>query len=292
MAPKKKSRTRLLSSTRHRSVKPTASLSSNATRSLVRTHHTLRKQLSSAVARGDCSEAESIKTRIEAAGGLRKYQEASIQGQSAERGGDTSKILVQWLSEVKSQEIVRGRSSGKLRMLEVGALRTDNVCSKSGIFEMRRIDLHSQRPDIEEQDFMEIPLPTIEDLHEKGFDIVSLSLVVNFVGDPAQRGEMLKRVATLLRPQANDGGETEEIFPGLFMVLPAPCVMNSRYLDEGRLEDMMQSLGYTQAKRKLSSKLIYYLWRWEGPVSGAARTFKKEEIRSGKLRNNFAIVLR
>ncbi|KAK3169543.1 hypothetical protein OEA41_008927 [Lepraria neglecta] len=292
MALKKKARPRLLSSTRPRNIKPTPSLSSHATRTLVRSHHTLRKQLSCALAQGDDFKAESIKYEIEAAGGLRKYQEASIQGQSAERGGDTSKVLLQWLLEVKGLELVRNASGKKFRMLEVGALRTDNTCSRNGAFEMKRIDLHSQHSDIEEQDFMELPFPATEDLDQEGFDIVSLSLVVNFVGDPAQRGEMLKRVEGFLRPCSRDGDEMSEFFPTLFLVLPAPCVTNSRYLDEEKLKSILEILGYTMAKRKLSSKLVYYLWRYEGSVKKNSKVFKKEEIRSGRSRNNFAIVLR
>ena len=188
-------------------------------------------------------------------------------------------------------EPVRNANGKKFRMLEVGALRTDNTCSKNGAFEMKRIDLHSQHSDIEEQDFMDLPFPTTEDLDEEGFDIVSLSLVVNFVGDPAQRGEMLKRVKGFLRPCSRDGDEMREFFPALFLVLPAPCVTNSRYLDEEKLKSILEILGYTMAKRKLSSKLVYYLWRYEGSVTENAKVFKKEEIRSGRSRNNFAIVL-
>jgi hypothetical protein len=61
-----------------------------------------------------------------------------------------------------------------------------------------------------------------------------------------------------------DENEQEEMLPGLFLVLPAPCVTNSRYLDEERLEAMMRGLGYTRVRRKMSLKLVYYFWRWEG----------------------------
>ena len=173
-------------------------------------------------------------------------------------------------------------------MLEVGALRLDNACSRSGLFEMERIDLHSQHPEIQEQNFMERPTCAVEALDQEGFDIVSLSLVVNFVGDPVERGEMLRRIARFLRPYpaAKDG-----IFPSLFLVLPAPCVINSRYLDEERLDAIMESLGYKRAKRKLSSKLIYYLWKYEAGKVGRSEVFNKLEVKSGKSRNNFAIVL-
>jgi 25S rRNA (adenine2142-N1)-methyltransferase len=81
-----------------------------------------------------------------------------------------------------------------------------------------------------------------------------------------------------------------ELFPSLFLVLPAPCVTNSRYLDEERLEGIMESLGYKLVKRKLSSKLIYGLWCLREEPRKV--TWKKEEIRSGKSRNNFAVVMK
>lgn len=175
------------------------------------------------------------------------------------------------------------------RMLEVGALRVDNAAARSGLFTtVERIDLHAQERGIFKQDFMERPFPAAPE--KEGFDLVSLSLVLNYVGDPAARGEMLRRVEGFLRKRrrkrSNDGDDDEERendegmeqqndldrcswwLPGLFLVLPAPCVTNSRYLDEDRLEAMMRGLGYVRAKRKLSSKLIYYFWRWEGGEEG------------------------
>lgn len=144
-------------------------------------------------------------------------------------------------------------------------------------------------------------------------DIVSLSLVLNFVGDAGGRGEMLKRVSKFLRRRTYDddddnhkeGGESRAgsilSLPGLFLVLPAPCVTNSRYLDEDRLEAIMRTLGYLKAKRKMTRKLVYYFWTWQ---AGSLRMdgnptengkpeakFKKEEIRKGPGRNNFAVVL-
>lgn len=226
----------------------------------------------------------------------------------------------------------RRRGAGeKIRMLEVGALRIDNACSRSSVFEVERIDLRSQHPGIKSQDFMCRPLPATP---VGKFDIVSLSLVLNYVGTPAARGEMLQRVEKFLRPahcavghadsgggeedlEGEEGRETDErLVPGLFLVLPAPCVANSRYLDERRLEEIMWGLGYVRRKRKMSAKLVYYFWtfvgmgmreggvgragmheeeeegglRWMG-ASGHKRPFKKEEIRPGGKRNNFALVL-
>ena len=288
MAVKTKRRPRLLSSTRPRNVKSAPTLSSRTTHSIVRSYHTLHKQLSTALSKGRTVEAQAIEAKIDELGGLAKYQEASIQGQSAQRGGDTSKVLVEWLAEEEGNEKTSVRSERPLRMLEVGALKPDNACSRNGLFEMERIDLRSQHPAIKEQNFMERPTCAREKIDLEGFDIVSLSLVVNFVGDPVERGEMLKRVASFFRPYTD---HKEGVFPGLFLVLPAPCVRNSRYLDEERLETIMESLGYKRAKRKSSSKLVYYLWKYEAGEAVRSKVLNKAEIRSGKSRNNFAIVL-
>lgn len=210
-------------------------------------------------------------------------------------------MLVEWLKE-SGLEIP---AVEKYRILEIGALSPSNACSRSKFFDVERIDLHSQHPDILEQDFMERAAPgTGEELENKGFDVVSLSLVVNYVPDAAGRGEMLGRVGRFLRRGEKkervgwlkeSNGEKEEaakgLFPALFLVLPASCVGNSRYLDEGRLEGILRSLGFVRVKRKMSTKLVYYLWRFEGFNGVNEVAFPKEEVRKGRDRNNFAIVL-
>lgn len=261
--------------------KPTASLSSKATRTLIRSHHQLQKELAKAISQGDTTKAAALESQIEKQGGLQSYQQASITGQSSERGGDSSKLLMKWLQ-------LDGKT--KYKVLEVGALSPTNACSRSPALEVTRIDLHSQHPSIETQDFMKRPLPETAD--EK-FDILSLSLVLNYVPDAIERGEMLRRTCQFLRvpEKASNGQETP---PSLFLVLPAPCVTNSRYLDEDRLTNIMQSLGYNLTQRKLSPKLVYYLWLYEPKALRLDRqtTFDKREVRPGKTRNNFCVILR
>ena len=288
MVSKKKNKSLLLSSTRPFSSKRPSSLSSRKTQSIVRAHHVLRKKLHKATVQKDEVAVTDILGKIEAAGGLKTYQEASIQGQSIHRGGDSSKMLMKWVSEATIHPSSPLKESERSRMLEVGALRIDNACSRSGLFNVERIDLHSQHPQIKEEDFMQRTIPA---LRNEGFDIVSLSLVVNFVSDAVERGEMLKRVGSFLRHKSSADGIDGLLFPSLFLVLPAPCVTNSRYLNEERLEEMMKTLGYMRAKRRMSVKLVYYLWKYDGQAKGAMRVFKKEEVRMGGSRNNFAIVL-
>jgi len=290
---RRNSRPKLLSHTRPVLIKKPTALPSKVTRSLIRNHHTLQKQLSSALSHKDAATAASLQAQLSAAGGLEKYQEASIQGQSRERGGDSSRVLMQWLDEMlPNNEQVKGPRESKFQMLEVGALRTDNACSRSGLFDVTRIDLHSQHPDIEVQDFMQRPKPYAAELSREGFDVVSLSLVVNYVGDGAGRGEMLKRVSSFLRATKTDLDDEEAMaMPSFFLVLPVPCVSNSRYLDEERLERIMLSLGYKRVRRKMSAKLVYYLWRYDEALKVGGQRFGKQEIRKGGSRNNFAIVV-
>lgn len=197
---------------------------------------------------------------------------------------------MEWLTPVLQTLKEQITNSQPIRMLEVGALSVTNACSKSHLFEIERIDLNSQAEGITQQDFMERPLPL--DGKEQ-FDIISLSLVLNYVPDAVGKGDMLLRILKFLQSRRYPRAERlEEYFPSLFLVLPAPCVTNSRYMDESKLEAILQALGFVMVKKKLSGKLVYYLWRLEEASTKRSYGFKKEELRAGKTRNNFAIVLK
>lgn len=70
-------------------------------------------------------------------------------------------------------------------MLEIGALSPDNAAAKRPYIMNTPIDLNSQHPDILAQDFLQRPLPKT---NADRFDIVSCSLVLNFVPEPRDRG--------------------------------------------------------------------------------------------------------
>jgi 25S rRNA (adenine2142-N1)-methyltransferase len=272
--------------------KPKASLSSQATRTLIRSHHQLNKKLETAKSKGNDAEVEALQKQIEDLGGLKSYQQASIQGQSNDRGGDSSVVLMKWLEPTAA---ALSKAEPKLRLLEVGALSTSNVCSKSGHFDVQRIDLNSQGDGILQQDFMERPLPKSA---AEQFDIVSLSLVLNYVPDAPGRGEMLKRTCQFLdtRHRIDRDAAVQAVFPALFLVLPAPCITNSRYMDEGRLGEIMGSLGYVMLQRKQTAKLVYYLWQLKSLPSETrtktkTRKFPKKEVNPGAGRNNFSVIV-
>ncbi|PNS15353.1 25S rRNA adenine-N(1) methyltransferase [Sphaceloma murrayae] len=256
-----------------------ASLSAKAGRTIIRSHHQLTKALDAATKSGDAKLILEIQQQIEAQGGLSSYQHASLLGQSDERGGDTSKLLVDWL-----KPRFKG-ADGSIRVLEVGALSTSNACSKWDRMIVTRIDLNSQQRGILQQDFMERPQPTSD---EDLFDVISLSLVLNYVPDKEGRGRMLSRTCLFL-----DQSRTGTLCPPcLFLVLPAPCVQNSRYMTHEHLARIMNALGYHALEVKTTNKLYYSLWEYnldqKAPVAGFT---KRTELNPGKARNNFSVIL-
>ncbi|KAG7691398.1 hypothetical protein KL933_005304 [Ogataea haglerorum] len=220
-----------------------------------------------------CQELGRIEGEIEKRGGLEVYQAASVQGQSSQRGGDSSKKLVEWLKEL-------GYNKKNAVALEIGCLNSRNLISTCGLFsKVVKIDLHSQEPEILEQDLMERPLPKSA---AEQFDLISCSLVVNFVPDPHLRGQMMRRIIHFLKPYSQK--------PYLFFVLPLPCVINSRYFDEDRLSELMGALGFECIRHHKSQKLAYYLYQWERMVSDKLK-FPKKELHKGTKRNNFCIIM-
>lgn len=257
-------------------------MSRKASRTLINKHHQLEKQRRQASRKGDKDAEASLLAEVEKLGGLDHYQKASLQGQSIDRGGDTSRVLLDWLPVADLKK--RGHP---LKMLEIGALSTRNACSTSGIFEVKHIDLNSQEPGIQQQDFMERPLPKND---AEKFDILSLSLVLNFVPDAAGRGQMLLRTLSFLHTATEGLSEAaEQLFPSLFLVLPRSCVDNSRYFTEARLEEIMTALGYAQVRRKMTQKLAYWLWSRVHGLPMKMPAFLKKEINPGKTRNNFVV---
>jgi 25S rRNA (adenine2142-N1)-methyltransferase len=289
MAVKKRQKT--LSHGRPPISKPKERMTSERSRTIIRTHHRLQKEHAAALKRGDLKLAEETARAIERNGGIKTYQAASKQGQAKDRGGDSSKLLVEWLqqSKVLDPKARDRRSTGnaKLRCLEVGALSTKNEISKySSAIDMTRIDLNSQGPGIEKQDFMERPLPTC---NNERFDIISLSLVLNYVPDAVGRGEMLKRITEFFRKSSVPTETSESFFPALFFVLPLPCVDNSRYLDEQLLLRIMGDLGFTMKMSKNTSKLCYYLFTLTNEPR--VTRVEKKKIKDGPGMNNFCIIV-
>jgi 25S rRNA (adenine2142-N1)-methyltransferase len=72
-----------------------------------------------------------------------------------------------------------------ISLLEVGALLPDNYASCSSWIDVTPIDLNSRHPAIKQQDFLKMDV--LE--HASKWDLISLSLVLNFVPDAHDRGQ-------------------------------------------------------------------------------------------------------
>lgn len=220
-----------------------------------------------------------IDSEIDKRGGLEAYQSASVQGQNNKRGGDSSKKLIELFKNPKYR--LRERLTENPKALEIGCLDPRNEISTSGIFtDVVKIDLNSQEPSILKQDFMERPLPRSND---DKFDLISCSLVINFVPSPKERGEMLKRITKFLK------SPTPNTVSSLFFVLPLPCVSNSRYFDKQTLTLIMESLGFKEIYYYEAKKVAYWQYIWTGEMEHL--NIPKKEKYSGSTRNNFCITL-
>ncbi|CCK72561.1 25S rRNA (adenine2142-N1)-methyltransferase KNAG_0K01970 [Huiozyma naganishii CBS 8797] len=238
-----------------------------------------------------------ITREMEADGSLANYQLASKMGQDTRRGGDSSKILVKWLKDL----IAGGKQSAdNLTALEIGSLSKDNQISVSGIFkDVTRIDLNNSNDakGILRQDFMERPIP--ENSADK-FDLISCSLVLNFVPTPKDRGQMCKRFACFLKDYTS-GVPTEgnNHHSYLFIVLPAPCITNSRYMTLSHFNGLMRSLGYENINYHEAKKICYFLFQrnnfnesQEPPLLQQQRKYqRKQKLNDGASMNNFSIQL-
>lgn len=159
--------------------------------------------------------------------------------------------------------------------MDVGAL-SGTAYDKYDWIETISIDLNPRSDHVLKYDFFDFPFD------QEKFNVVALSLVVNFVGDLTDRGRMLMHAHNYLPDQ---GGF-------LFLVLPLACVKNSRYCDHERLRAILTSCGWGNVVRQHdSAKLTHWLCKetskkWDGKV------WKKEEIKKGISLNNFCINVR
>ncbi|KEP53884.1 nucleolus protein [Rhizoctonia solani 123E] len=272
------------------SVKPRLdSAKPKSTRTLIRRFHVLIKRRAALEKQtkepgielpGLRKELDEIEAEIESMGGLEAYQNMSAIGQGKDRGGGSETVLIDWMKELDMHQ-----SGGKVRLLEVGALKHDNYRSCDSWVACSPIDLRSRHPEIKEQDFLKLDM----DENEGKWDVVSLSLVVNFVPDAKDRGKMISIAHDILRaPNSSANGGL------LFLVLPTPCVANSRYMTADHLVSVCAQLGFTLVRDrcKPGGKVAYWLFARSDKTFQTGRSFtKKTVLREGSDRNNFSILL-
>lgn len=81
------------------------------------------------------------------------------------------------------------------------------------------------------------------------------------------------------------------------MVLPAPCITNSRYLTRDRFVEMLNTVGFTLLKEKIGdtkkgSRIAYWMLKKTAePQRGRAELSKKSVLLEGANLNNFCILI-
>ncbi|KAI0078998.1 hypothetical protein K474DRAFT_1659699 [Panus rudis PR-1116 ss-1] len=268
----------------------TSSSNPQATRTVIRRFHVLIKrkaQLEKGLKDGKLPHAQTreelaaIEEEIQDMGGLETYQRMSSIGQGNDRGGGSEKVLIGWLNELGERQRAH-QEKRRLRLLEVGALKPDNYASCTTWIENTCIDLHSRHPDIKEQDFLLLE----PDENREKWDMISLSLVVNFVPEPKDRGRMLQLAHTFLQRNGY-----------LFLALPLPCILNSRYLTPDHLRTLMNHIGFEEiySRWKEGGKMAYWLYKKRPSIPqttlNAVKPFTKKVVMRTGNRNNFCILL-
>ncbi|XP_022089892.1 25S rRNA (adenine(2142)-N(1))-methyltransferase-like isoform X1 [Acanthaster planci] len=211
----------------------------------------------------------SLKKCVEELGGLDAYQSASKLGEAHHGNINSAKWVLQKLKELN----IRKEKGTKLKLLDVGALDNHYRKQKKWI-DCTAIDLNPQNGCIIKADFF-----TFQNDEPMLYDIIVLSLVLNFVGSPARRGEMLKKCRAICKPLGH-----------LFIVLPLACLENSRYLSHELFQEMLESLGCNLTASHSSQKLSFVMCQFTGEPS-QRKAFPKTVVRNGIKRNNFSIVM-
>eukprot|EP01119_Soliformovum_irregulare_P009636 TRINITY_DN2314_c0_g2_i1.p1 TRINITY_DN2314_c0_g2~~TRINITY_DN2314_c0_g2_i1.p1 ORF type:complete len:320 (-),score=75.22 TRINITY_DN2314_c0_g2_i1:157-1116(-) len=244
---------------------------------IINEYHTFTKQLEQ-IKRDEqetgqseelASKRKEIEKKMNQNGGIHTYQEASTFDYQF-RKYSTDK----WIVETMKQAEMVPEGKKKLKVLDVGSLA--NNFKKYPWMEVKAIDINPQDPSVEKMDFFDLDL----DRFDGAFEVVILSLVINFVGDPLQRGRMLLHCNRLLQKNGH-----------LFIVTPLACLNNSRYLNEEIFMEVMISLGFEKITSKNSKKLAFFSFRKMESVTSMQRSFHKDIVRPGSQRNNFCIVL-
>ncbi|GMK59331.1 hypothetical protein CspeluHIS016_0703460 [Cutaneotrichosporon spelunceum] len=79
----------------------------------------------------------------------------------------------------------------------------------------------------------------------------------------------------------------------LFIVLPLPCVSNSRYTTVESFKQLVTALGFKleQEQWRPRGKVAYWLFRWRSTTEDVVKFKRKKILNDGPTRNNFTILI-
>lgn len=262
---------------------PVAVAGDMSRKAVISVYHQKQKQLSAAL-RGErryASEAARVahlnllRAQLRVIG-LESYQEASLAGEQLGAGFDSS----QWVMDELKTRV--DDHDDVLRLLDVGAIvhrfpEAIELNSGRRALEATAIDLNPNDARVLKADFFEYAAQCVRE-NATRFDIVALCLCVNFVGCTRRRGEMLRLAARI-----------SAIDAFLFLTLPRACVDNSRYMDIGSLEKILNAVGWTLVSQQYSAKLILVICKRSQDVAKESVLIRKQIVRKGAQHNNFSI---
>ena len=252
--------------------KPIVEVGAKKNRALITEIHVLNKRLRATKNNEELSREEKtarineLEEKVTKLGGIDAYQTASKHGESRYGNFNSAKWVVKQLKAVGANT-----NASPIKLLDVGALKY-NYSKQRKWIDCTAIDLNPQTSEVSKSDFLQMK-------SSQNFDVVVLSLVINYEGDGVKRGEMLKKCVQLVKTSGY-----------VFIVLPRPCLSNSRYLTQELFVSMMDSLGFALLVRHCTRKLSFTMF--QKTDTGLEKSFPKRLLRAGDKRNNFCIVLR
>jgi 25S rRNA (adenine2142-N1)-methyltransferase len=213
-------------------------------------------------------EQAKLAAELDALGGVDAYQRASVFNTSLH---STSRWVVKRL---RMREFL-GHGCDEPRALEIGAINTQLVTTPGLL--VRAIDLNSQDPRIEQQDFMQLPHGGELDAStgvSRTYDVLVCSMVLNCVPNARARFDFL----VSMRSQLRQGGIA-------FIVLPRSCLAHSRTLTHDSFIDCLRAIGLPPdltVPPPESTKLTYFECIASLPDEAAALRYQKvrHEMRS------------
>ena len=167
----------------------------------------------------------------------------------------------------------KGEERKVLNGLEVGAVTTEFCCQSPSWIRFRSIDLNSQHPKIEKRDFFALKVC------EDEFDVVLNSMVLNCVAEPENRGEMLLRMAKMLR---KDTGV-------LFITIPRRCVENNPFCSVDIFNECLRACGLSVVLTKFSPKIAFWVCEKKGKNVANAPKLNRREKKTKKTNSYFSV---
>lgn len=217
--------------------------------------------------------------------GIDRYQEASRIGEIENGGYDCSEWVLSKLRALSSSGPRVSEQSNSLKVLDVGSIVhrfPATIPDSSFALNVSSIDLNPCDPDglVERADFFDFSTRVLSDNLPK-FDVVVLSLVLNFVGKAEDRGKMLLTSHKIANPGAL-----------LFIVLPLAAVKNSRYCSESLLFKILESIGWQVIDTAETAKLFRLVCKSGNSITSIhVENTRKKVLKTGPDRNNFCILI-